>query len=979
MPPDGRVAATAPAPTPSRRDAAPPAVSPGPPADLLHLVLVSSRAAARPRPGDGALGLDGQVATRSRQRLSVFTGQAVWVALGRAGVLARRCGCSPRVFRRLAYPALLVGLVLLAAVLVPGVGLQRQRRPALVRPRADPDCSRPSSPSWSSRCGAPTCWCASSGCSPGQAPAVPVLPVAVLMAALIVLRAGLRHVVCFALVLFGLLWAVGAPVRIFGALLGAGRGRGGRAGRRRALPDGPGHLVPRPVRRPDRRPVPGRAGLYALATGGLWGVGLGQRRRSGNLPDAQSDYIFAIIGEELGPPRLPGRAAPVRGARLRRLPHRPPLGRPVRPAGRGGRHGLAGRPGGHEHGLRRRPAAGHRRPAAADLRRRHVAGADPVHVGMLARSPGPSRPRRRSWRRGAAWPAAADAGCRGCRGERPSPAGRPIGRPRPRRRASARRRGRQDRARPSRRTGPARGRPAAMTRHGPARRPRRRRHRRAHRADARPRRRAAPAGAGHAADHLPGHRPRHGDAARAGPRLRPAADPAGAAAAQAHPRPARACPAGVRRAVADGRRACCDRAAAPTSSSASAATSRCRPTSPPGGAGCRSSCTSRTPLPGPGQPARRPASRPGRGHRAGHRRCATASTSACRCGRRSATLDRPPAGPRRRPRSGWRADRPTLLVFGGSQGARDAQPGGGRRRRRADRGRRPGAARARAARTPTCRSPTAPAGDAALRGRDYLERMDLAYAAADLALCRSGAVTVRRAVRRRPARRRSCRCRIGNGEQRRNAAAGRRRRRRAAGRRRRAARRSGWPRTLPPMLADPARLDGDGQGGERRCGHRDADEALAAARARAAPARRRRAGPGAGTGSAAMTGTAGAELGAVHFVGIGGAGMSGIARILLARGVPVSGSDAPRHGHLGRAARARRPRRGRARRGAPRRRRHRGRLDRDPGRQPRAGRGAPARAAGAAPGRGAGRGDGRPAQHRGRRHARQDLDHLDAD
>jgi UDP-N-acetylmuramate--alanine ligase len=33
------------------------------------------------------------------------------------------------------------------------------------------------------------------------------------------------------------------------------------------------------------------------------------------------------------------------------------------------------------------------------------------------------------------------------------------------------------------------------------------------------------------------------------------------------------------------------------------------------------------------------------------------------------------------------------------------------------------------------------------------------------------------------------------------------------------------------------------------------------------------------------------ELGAVHFIGIGGAGMSGIARILLARGVPVSGSD----------------------------------------------------------------------------------------
>ena len=33
------------------------------------------------------------------------------------------------------------------------------------------------------------------------------------------------------------------------------------------------------------------------------------------------------------------------------------------------------------------------------------------------------------------------------------------------------------------------------------------------------------------------------------------------------------------------------------------------------------------------------------------------------------------------------------------------------------------------------------------------------------------------------------------------------------------------------------------------------------------------------------------QLGRVHFVGIGGAGLSAIARIMLARGVPVSGSD----------------------------------------------------------------------------------------
>src|SRR5204862_2281030 len=34
-----------------------------------------------------------------------------------------------------------------------------------------------------------------------------------------------------------------------------------------------------------------------------------------------------------------------------------------------------------------------------------------------------------------------------------------------------------------------------------------------------------------------------------------------------------------------------------------------------------------------------------------------------------------------------------------------------------------------------------------------------------------------------------------------------------------------------------------------------------------------------------------ARLGRVHFAGIGGAGMSGIARIMLARGIGVSGSD----------------------------------------------------------------------------------------
>lgn len=42
-------------------------------------------------------------------------------------------------------------------------------------------------------------------------------------------------------------------------------------------------------------------GLLALASGGLWGIGLGQsRQKFWYLPEPHTDYIFAIIGEELG-------------------------------------------------------------------------------------------------------------------------------------------------------------------------------------------------------------------------------------------------------------------------------------------------------------------------------------------------------------------------------------------------------------------------------------------------------------------------------------------------------------------------------------------------------------------------------------------------------------------------------------------------------------------------------------------------------
>ncbi len=105
------------------------------------------------------------------------------------------------------------------------------------------------------------------------------------------------------------------------------------------------------------------------------------------------------------------------------------------------------------------------------------------------------------------------------------------------------------------------------------------------------------------------------------------------------------------------------------------------------------------------------------------------------------SLDRAAVRPEARTAFGLEADRPTLLVFGGSQGAATLNRAA------------VGAAgalsaagvqvlHARGPKNTDVRAPGATAGSAPYVVVDYLERMDLAYAAADLALCRSGAVTV---------------------------------------------------------------------------------------------------------------------------------------------------------------------------------------------------------------------------------------------
>ncbi|MGY1743274.1 MULTISPECIES: undecaprenyldiphospho-muramoylpentapeptide beta-N-acetylglucosaminyltransferase [unclassified Blastococcus] len=131
------------------------------------------------------------------------------------------------------------------------------------------------------------------------------------------------------------------------------------------------------------------------------------------------------------------------------------------------------------------------------------------------------------------------------------------------------------------------------------------------------------------------------------------------------------------------------------------------------------------------------------------------------------SLDRPARRAEARAAFGLDPDRPTLLVFGGSQGAASLNRAA------------TGAADALTAagvqvlhaRGPKNTDVTVPArapGQAPYVVVDYLERMDLAYAAADLALCRAGAVTVAElSAVGLPAA--FVPLPIGNGEQRRNA------------------------------------------------------------------------------------------------------------------------------------------------------------------------------------------------------------------
>ncbi|WP_300010755.1 putative lipid II flippase FtsW [Pseudonocardia sp.] len=130
----------------------------------------------------------------------------------------------------------------------------------------------------------------------------PVVPVAVLLCVLLVLQPDLGMTITLGVVLLALLFFAGAPMRLMVALLGGaalgalvlGLAEPYRLARITSFLDSSGADA-------QRAGFQARQALYSLADGGLFGVGLGQGRAKWNyLPNAHNDFIFAIIGEELG-------------------------------------------------------------------------------------------------------------------------------------------------------------------------------------------------------------------------------------------------------------------------------------------------------------------------------------------------------------------------------------------------------------------------------------------------------------------------------------------------------------------------------------------------------------------------------------------------------------------------------------------------------------------------------------------------------
>ncbi|MGX6512937.1 putative lipid II flippase FtsW [Rhodococcus sp. SJ-2] len=230
----------------------------------------------------------------------MFTSQIVFALLGFVAFYVA-LQIPVRMMRRFAFPAFAVSVVLLVLVLIPGIGTESQGTRGWfvvggisLQPS---EVAKITIALW----GAHLLASRRGENSTLKEMIVPLVPAALLVTILIVLQPDLGTTVSLVIVVLALLWFAGLPLKIFVGIVGTAIASaavlaltaGYRSARVRAFfnpgddPQGAGYQA--------------RQARFSLADGGIWGRGLGQSRAKWSyLPNAHNDFIFAIIGEELG-------------------------------------------------------------------------------------------------------------------------------------------------------------------------------------------------------------------------------------------------------------------------------------------------------------------------------------------------------------------------------------------------------------------------------------------------------------------------------------------------------------------------------------------------------------------------------------------------------------------------------------------------------------------------------------------------------
>ncbi|MGZ5417920.1 MAG: putative lipid II flippase FtsW [Nocardioides sp.] len=229
-----------------------------------------------------------------------FFRQLTWmaIALPIAFVVSR---LPHRVIRKLAWPAILIAIVALALTRVPGLGIESNGNknwlalgPITIQPS---ELAKLAVIVWSADLYARK----EKLIGDWRHALIPMVPVTGLVTLLVVLQKDLGTALVLFAIILGMLWVVGAPARLFvvaltfvGVMaLWLATTSQERLERLTNFAD--------PFKDFQGAGWQPAHGLFAMSTGGIFGKGISaSQQKWGNLPAAHTDFIFAVLGEELG-------------------------------------------------------------------------------------------------------------------------------------------------------------------------------------------------------------------------------------------------------------------------------------------------------------------------------------------------------------------------------------------------------------------------------------------------------------------------------------------------------------------------------------------------------------------------------------------------------------------------------------------------------------------------------------------------------